>query len=606
MARIKKKSIPSGQMKDRAKSIWSRRRREAVESVALADQQIEKLLLRRFERLVSVRRFVFVWITFFVLLLFCTFWQLRTLSPYYQTLRPVPGGLYNEGIIGKFTNANPMYASGAADTAVSHLVFSGLFKYDSHNRLVGDLASSYELSKSQTRYTVHLRKNVTWQDGKPFTADDVVYTYTTIQDIEAQSPLFSSWQGVSVVKLDNFTVAFNLPNSLSAFPYSLTNGIVPQHLLAKIPVQQLRSAPFNTTKPVGTGPFAWRFIEVTGDQKTTSSRQQRISLTAFKHYWAGKPKLDGISLITYADDQHMLSAFYKKEVNAISGLDSLPPQIKQDKSLEIHHTPLTTAVMAFFNTSRPPLDQKSVRQALVYAVNVKQLENILPYHVKLVNEPLLHGQLGYNPASAQLPYNLSSAKQTLDQAGWKADSTGQRSKAGKKLEFSLTTSANAGQYAEVAEFLQKAWAAVGITVHINYPPSDDDLQATIANHDYDSLLYGINIGVDPDVFAFWDSSQASVTSQGHLNLSEYKSPAADQALEAGRTRVDPSIRAIKYQSFLQNWAADSPALALYQPDFLYVTRGPVYGYDRAAFNSSIDRFYGADQWEIRQQKQTNR
>ena len=106
------------------------------------------------------------------------------------------------------------------------------------------------------------------------------------------------------------------------------------------------------------------------------------------------------------------------------------------------------------------------------------------------------------------------------------------------------------------------------------------------------------------MFPYWDSSQASINSQGHLNLSEYKSSSADQALQAGRTRADAKLRAVKYQEFLKAWRKDAPALALYQPNFLYISRGPVYGYESKAFNSAADRFYNSDQWMIRQKRQS--
>lgn len=602
MARIKKVAMTNGDTKRLIKRQWRKRRQGTIESVAQADQQIEKLLIRRFDRLTSVRRFIALWTLLFIILFLTSFFQQRNLSAYYQVMTPVPGGLYTEGLVGSFTNANPLYANGAANASVSRLIFSGLFKYDSSNKLVGDLATGYSLDASQKHYTVHLRHGVRWQDGKPFTADDVVFTYQTIQNIEAQSPLYSSWLGINVAKQDNYTVTFGLPDPLSSFPYSLTNGIVPKHLLGKIPPPQLRSAQFNFTDPVGTGPFSWKYIEITGND--TDTRQQRISFASFKDYYAGRPKLDGFSLITFNDDQQMIDSFEKDQLNAVSGLTSVPPEILTDKSVQVYNTPLTTAVMAFFNNSRPILNDAKVRQALVSAVNTAELEKVFAYPVRLVDEPLLKGQVGYNPAYAQLPYNQAYAIQLLNQDGWTADPTGQRSKGGQPLTFSLTTSQGTGQYAAVAEYLQKAWSAIGVKVVINYPPTDDDLQNSIANHDYDALLYGINIGVDPDVFAYWDSSQASVTSQGHLNLSEYKSAAADQAIEAGRTRSDPTLRAIKYQAFLSAWKNDAPALALYQPNFLYITHGPLYGYSRAADNSSIDRLYNAASWEIRQQRKT--
>src|SRR5437868_541786 len=100
-----------------------RRRTSAVALGHQADQQIERLLIRRFDRLISVRRFVALWVSLFLLLILAGVFQTRSLSNYYQSLQPVPGGLYTEGLIGNFTNANPLFATGAADTAVSRLVF---------------------------------------------------------------------------------------------------------------------------------------------------------------------------------------------------------------------------------------------------------------------------------------------------------------------------------------------------------------------------------------------------------------------------------------------------------------------------------------------------
>lgn len=152
--------------------------------------------------------------------------------------------------------------------------------------------------------------------------------------------------------------------------------------------------------------------------------------------------------------------------------------------------------------------------------------------------------------------------------------------------------------------MQQQWAKVGVKIDVHYYSSDDLQSQVIAAHDYDILLYGISVGVDPDEFAYWDSSQASLGSQGHLNLSEYKSGIADQALEGARTRSDVAIRAAKYKGFLTSWAQDAPALALYQPNYLYISRGPVFGYGRKAYNSGIDRFYNITDWAIRQKRQT--
>ncbi|MBI4033400.1 peptide ABC transporter substrate-binding protein [Candidatus Saccharibacteria bacterium] len=590
----------------RKRRFWrrvARRRRGAVEFTQQVDQKIDRLLLRRFDRLISVKRFVILWIGLFVILFFATFVQIRNLSSHYQSLQPVPGGIYSEGMVGTLTNANPIYASGAADVAISRLVFAGLFRYDADNNLTGDMAQSYNLDDSQKRYTVHLRKDVTWHDGKPFTADDVVFTYQTIQTLGAQSALFSSWQDINVSKKDAFTVDFTLPNALSSFPHALTNGIIPKHLLKAIPPEQLRSASFNT-RPVGTGPFVWRFVEASGSVSSANiDRRQRITLAAFDDYWQGKPKLDGFNLLTFSDKNRLIDNFKQNQINAMSGLESIPDELTADESIQAYVTPLTSAVMAFFNNSRPLLSSVNVRKALISSVDARKTVNLTPYTTKKVNQPFLRGQVGYNPGLSQLSYDVESANKLLDTEGWLRGGGDQRSKANQPLTFNLS-SQDTQNYSVTAKFLQAEWAKIGVNVTVNYYDGDELQGNIISNHDYDILLYGISLGVDPDVFAYWDSSQASITSQGHLNLSEYKSTIADQALQAGRTRADDKLRAIKYEPFLKAWIKDAPALALYQPNFLYITRGSVFGYERKALNSGADRFYNVDNWMIRQKRQT--
>lgn len=576
------------------------RQKEAVAFGVQADDHIDRLLIKRLSRLADVRRFVILWTLLFVILFFATFLQFRNLSKYYQTLTPVAGGIYNEGVIGTFTNSNPLYATGTADTAISRLVFSGLFKYDKQNVLVGDLAKEWKFGATQKQYLVTLKKDVKWHDGKTLTADDVVFTYKTIQNIEAQSSLYSSWQGIAVSKVDNLTVLFDLPNSLTAFPYSLTNGIVPSYLLKDIPPEQLRSAPFNIN-PVGTGPFQWKYVQVTGTK--SEERQQRITLAAYKKYHGGQPKLDGFNLITYRDDISLTNAFRDKQLNAISGLDSAPSDLENDAAINIYATPLTSAVMAFFNNSKPVLNDVNVRKALASAVDRTKITNLSTHPLKVVDEPLLKGQLGYDSAETQLPYNPDLANQTLDKAGWVKNAQGIRAKGAQLLTFSLV-SQDTQNYASSASYLQREWTKLGAKVNVNYFSSDELQTQVIANHSYDVLLYGISIGVDPDVYAYWNSSQASITSQGHLNLSEYKSTVADQALEFGRTRDDPTLRVAKYKTFLNAWKSDVPALALYQPNYLYISRGPVFNFERKAFNSTADRFYDVNQWMVRQKKQT--
>lgn len=571
------------------------RRRQVEVFGQQAEQQLDRNLFRRLERLVQVRRFVAAWLLLVVLLAGCSVGQLRALNGYYQTLQPAPGGLYAEGQLGAFTNANPVFATSGVDATVSHLIFAGLLTYDSNNALVGDLAKDWSVNDAGTVYTVHLRPGLTWQDGRPLTASDVAFTYQVIQNPDAGSPLNASWQGITVTAVNATTVTFTLPNILSSFPYSLTNGIIPKHILGAAAMGSLRTNIFNTAKPVGAGPFAMQGIEVSG--KTVDDRQERIALTPFDNYHGGRPKLGGYVVRSFRSADQMIASFKRQEINAMVGLSSVPPEIA-GSNYRAYGMPLTASVMTFFKMNEGVLADVNVRKALVQATDTSAVIKALGYPVIPVNEPLLRGQLAYNPAYAQASFNPGAAQGLLESQGWKVGTDGYRHKAADTLGFKLYYHDDA-EYPVVARTLAWQWKQIGVKVDLK-PLADADFQTAVAYHSYEALLYGESVGVDPDVYVYWDSTQADIRASNRLNLSEYKSVSADAALEAGRTRLNPALRTVKYQSFLQAWQADVPALGLYQPRFLYITRGPVFGLDEHKLNSETDRLNNVNQWMIRQ------
>lgn len=567
-----------------------------------AEKQIERHLFRRFDRLLPIRRFVLGWLGLLVLLIAGLVTQNLSLSGYYQSLRPIPGGIYNEGLQGRFTNANPIYATSDADTTVSRLVFAGLLAYDSQGKLVGDLASDYSVDGHGTTYTVHLKPNLKWQDGQPLTSSDVVFTYQSIQNPDAQSPLQSGWAGINVSAPDAHTVVFKLPSVLAAFPTNLTTGIVPRHLLANIPPSDLRSADFNTVHPVGAGPFAWQALQVTGNGDPEDTGEQ-IALTPFVGYQGGEPKLQKFVVQIFPNDNQLVHAFEGNQLTAAEGLTGLPAALRHDRSAVQHSLLLRAANMVFFKTSAGVLANQPVRQALVQAANVPSIISQLGYPTRAVREPLLLGQLGYDPSLVQPSFNLAAARVALASNGWLVGKDNIRFKGGQPLEFTLTA-ADTAEDRLVTGQLRQQWGQLGVKLNLQLL-DPIDFQNALSYHEYDAVLDGISIGADPDVFVYWDSSQADIRSANRLNLSEYKNATADDSLEAGRTRLDPTLRTIKYKPFLQAWQQDNPALGLYQPRVLYLTNGLVAGLDDSAINAPADRFANVQNWEIRQAKVTD-
>lgn len=578
-----------------------RKRRRQVEEIGHSTEKgLEKHLIRRLVRLPGISRFLVGWIGLLFMLSVATILQTRALSDKYQTVVPKPGGAYHEGIVGSFTNANPLFTSGSVDSSVSKLVFAGLLKYDENNKLVGDLAESWSVDSSEKIYTVKLRPGLTWHDGHPLTSKDATFTYKLIQDPDTKSQLQASWTGIGVEAPDENTIIFTLPSSLSSFPHSLVGGLIPEHILNDIEPSKLRASTFNNVNPIGSGPFRFSGVQVVGE--TSAERQERIALSAFEAYHLGKPKLESFTIRTFAEEEAMIDAYEQKLIQAMVGLVSVPDRLEADENTQEFGIPLTGQVLVFFKTSQDVLKDPAVRKALVTSVDKKAVIDSLDYPLVALDGPLLKSHIGYDKKYRRQSGNPEEAKKILEAAGWKVDkATGIRVKDKQQLSFRLF-SETTSEYAAVAGNLQKQWRDIGVDMKVDLQ-NDEELQSTLASHNYDALLYGISIGSDPDVYAFWHSSQADPRAETRLNFSEYKSAKADDALEGGRTRSDPRLRAIKYQPFLEAWRDDAPALALYQPRFLYVVREPIYNLEVEIVNSASDRLNGVHEWMIREGKE---
>lgn len=569
------------------------RRRQIEDIRASTDQHFDKHFFRRLGRLYEVRRFIVAWVLLLVMLIGAVVVQTRALGDYFLKVVPVEGGLYAEGMIGAYTNASPIFASSDVDASVSRLLFSGLLTYSADNKLAPGLATEWSVDQTGKVYTLQLRRDVRWHDDKPFTADDVVFTIRTIQNPDARSPYFASWQGIAVAAADNYTVTFKLPNILASFPYSLTIGMLPMHKLEGIAPTDLRGSLFNTVEPIGTGPFKWNGVEVIGN--TTEDREQRVALVANDNYYLGRPKIDEFIIRAFLDEAALTTSFEEGKLNAVAGALSVP---LEGEDTHEHNVPLTGAVTVFLNTQSPKLQDARVRRALTMATSQPGILSQLSNTSVPVYAPLLPEHVGYDAKLLQHGFNPAAAGKMLDEAGWTIDpASGLRTKEGQKLSVSLMTISSA-EYASVANQLQKQWRAVGVELQVN-SLAQGDLQAVIDGRGYDALIYGIVMGLDADQFAYWHSSQADARSQRRLNFSNYKSATADSALEAGRTRIDPALRAAKYAPFLQAWRDDAPAITLYRPRFLYTTYGKLYNFEPDSMNSPIDRYNNVEQWMIR-------
>ena len=187
-------------------------------------------------------------------------------------LVPEPGGTYIEGISTRPDTLNPLYLQSAnqAEHDLAALLFNGMTRHNEKGELLPDLATAWDISSDYRTYTFFLRDDVFWHDNTPFTAQDIAFTVGIIQDpnFTGTVPAVELWRTVKIEVVDPYTIRFTLPVEVAPFAPFLsftTFGILPEHLLANIPVKDLPTIPFSRA-PIGTGP--WRILPTDGIQIT--------------------------------------------------------------------------------------------------------------------------------------------------------------------------------------------------------------------------------------------------------------------------------------------------------------------------------------------------
>lgn len=546
-------------------------------------QYIPKYLSRK-ERL-AIRLILFV---VFVCLIFL---GVRFYQRHFIAL-PRKGGSYTEALVGQPKYINPVLAqTNDVDRDISHLVFSGLFKYNEKQELVPDLASGYTISKDQKTYTVTLKQNIKWHNGNALLVDDVLFTVELIQDPDYNSPLLASLKGVVAQKVDDKTIKFTLQEPFSPFLSNLTFGILPAHLWQDTNSTNFALAEYNI-KPIGSGPF--KFKSLTKDK---SGNIKSFTLERNEYYYGQKPYLDKINFKFYPDFATALEAVNNKSAEGISFIPK-DSKATADKinSLKKYYLQLPQYTAIFFNQKNKLLKEKDVRLALSYAVDKnKILADVLDNDGYIVNAPILKGFLGYNPAIQGEEYNVEKAKETLDKAGWKMPAGGSvRKKGDAELKFSLTT-VDRPEYVQTANILVEAWKSIGASVELNIMNSQRVDIEVIQPRNYEAFLYGEIIGFDPDPFPFWHSSQAVA---GGLNLSNYSNKDVDKLLEEARQTTNANERAKFYQDFQAILGQDIPAIFLYSPTYLYGVDKKVKGITVERITMPSDRFNGIEGWYI--------
>ncbi|MEK7603958.1 MAG: ABC transporter substrate-binding protein [Patescibacteria group bacterium] len=505
---------------------------------------------------------------------------------------PAYGGKFTEGMVNEPRNINPLLSqSNDTDRDLVSLIYSGLIEYNGEGKIVPDLAQSYEISSDGLNYTVYLKENAYWHDGKKVTADDIIFTIKTAQNSDYGSQQRVNWSGVQIEKVNDFAVMFKLQAKYAQFLNNLNLKILPKHIWQDIKPINFALSELNL-KPIGSGPYKFDRLKKDKDGRILS-----YQLSANKEFYGGRPFIDEIEMKFYFSEDEMIDAYNRSEIESLSFIS--PDKLKQVKfkqRLNLRELLLPRYFAVFFNQNKSTvLSDKNVRLALSHATNKEALlESVLEGRGIAVHSPMIGGVLDIPDNIKKYEYDPGLAKTILKTAGWIPDENGILSKEGQKLNLKITTS-TWSELTKVVNTIKEQWEAIGARVDIEILPNPE-LQQAIKDRNYEALLFGAVLNTDPDPFSLWHSTQKR---EPGLNLALYDNKAADTILEEARQTLNPLERTKKYDDFQKLVIEDTPAVFLYNPLYIHGQAKKIVNSNGNLISLPSDRFTDIENWHIK-------
>jgi peptide/nickel transport system substrate-binding protein len=495
-------------------------------------------------------------------------------------------------------NLNPLLGTQVIDTDLSLFWGAYLFLLDDQMNMRPELATKMPtvenggISKDGLRIEYHLRSGVRWQDGAPFTADDIVYSWHQVMNPRNDA---GSRQGYDlirkIVEPNKQTVVVYLRQKWAPFVStffamsSTTYCIMPKHLLSKYP--DLNNVPFNRL-PVGTGPF-----------RVVSNFNSKIKMVANPTYWRGAPKLKEIDFDVVPSDQAILDMVKAHSVDFyVNAAQALEPQLHGIRGATVYLYPFTRFTDIGFNMSRPQLRDVRVRQALAYATDRDQLITHITHGVNLPadgDQPPFFW--AHNDKVKKYPYSPRMANQLFEEAGWHLGSDGLRHRNGNTLRLLMVGFSGSSTTAEAEQWIKAEWREVGVALTIqNF--SSDKLYASEADGGIEQL------GHFDVAFEEWANGPDPDESQLFLcnlrppagwNIYHYCNPALDAAENSALSNYAQEKRKADYARVQRILATDLPIYVIWFQQRQDVVNIDLKNYKPA---QAVSPFWNSWQWEI--------
>lgn len=541
-----------------------------------------------------------IFLIFFGLLVLSTLGILQTINKSFMVSIPTYGGSITEGIVGTPRFVNPILATSPADQDMVALIYSGLMRKNADGTITPDLAEKYEVSKDGLEYTFTLKDDATFQDGTAVTADDVIFTITSAKDPIIKSSQKINWDGVSVEKIDEKTIKFNLKQPFASFLKNTTLGILPMHVWQNSPIELHEG----NTDPIGSGPYL-----VSNINKQSSGTIDSYELTAFKKFALGEPYIKNINVNFYQNEKDLTEALSGGTVDQISSITPGSALELSKKDYTIDQAVLPRVFGLYFNQNQNQLFiDKAVVKAIDQAIDKDRIiREVLAGYGVAIDNPIPPNMVEYQKLSTlsetSRAETLEKISADLAKAGWTKNAEGflektttdsKKKKTTVPLTFSISTS-NAPELSKAADLITEDLRSIGMNVDVKTFDIGNLNQSVIRPRKYDALLFGQIVNHESDLYAFWHSSQRK---DPGLNIAMYTSAKVDKILEDAFSITDRDARIKKYLQFEDEVRKDMPAVFLYSPKFIYVVSPKIHSATLDHITTPSDRFANIYSWYI--------
>lgn len=538
-------------------------------------EHVQENLVERLPHVKRVRLLILEWSLLVGIIIFLAITQAIMYRNSYATVTFGNGGTYTEATLGKVNSLNPLFASTSSEKTLSKLLFARISAPDYSGHTGLDLAASIKSDKTGKVWTIKLRDNLKWSDGEPITNKDILYTVDVIQDPKVNTNYSANLAGVKVMENADGMIVFELPAAYANFSSALDIPVLPAHILADVAPELLLEHNFSTT-PITSGPFLYNATQVIGTEG-----EKLVYLTANPNYYKGKPMLDSFAVHAYLETDKIISALRSGSVTATADLTSADAEDVLTANLNEKQTALSSGVFAFFNLDSSLLNNKNLRSNIRRGVDWDTLRSTGGNGESPLNYPLTATQIEISDYPAIPAHNYDESKSAIEAMNLS-----------EEAQINIVTVTN---FSELAENLAAQLNGLGINATVNiYEPNQDFLINVVRARAYDILIYEVELGPDPDLFAYYHSSQSSTAG---LNLSNYRNNMVDDLILGARSTLDTKSRSTKYQNFLRYWVDDVPAVGIYQVNLSYYLNKNVRSFsENNRLVYATDRFIDVPYW----------